>query len=539
MDSNRSEVTRDPTRGTSAPTRLWTFSNIAEACPLVLSPLCWTVWLPANELGFREAYFRMGIIRRDEVRLPEDPNERIASCFYGRMAINVDRLSALISTIPGSSPEDFERDFLGYVREDRPPFERSRARLPFMLARMPGLLLTHGRNVSRVHDDQLRWWRSEVLPTSTSRAATELLRESTERFRVAMAVHCVTRSLLQPIQAQLGALADKAGDASLANQIFAGLGGVPEMDLAADLWEVSRERLGIAEFIRRHGFHGPFEGNPIGRSWREDPKTLEPLLSAYRDRSEAESPRERERKAAAAHGDAVASLMGAVGRVDRARARILIKRARAQIRLLEVGKASFVMGIDGARAAARRIGADGVKAGRFEAVDDVFYLTLDELTRTAPVDPAELIAFRKARREEYEQFELPVTFSGMPEPLVRADESDEDRTGLVLEGVAGSHGVAEGKVRVILDPAGDETIEADEILVCHITDPSWAALFTIASALVIDIGAAASHGAIVAREMGIPCVIGTGDGSRRLRTGDRVRVDGSAGRVEVLALVSG
>ena len=476
----------------------------------------------------------MGIIPQSEVRLPDDPNERVASCFYGRMAINVDRLTVLISTIPGSSPEEFERDFLGYTREDRPPFKRSYARLPFMLARMPGLMLTHKRNVLRVHEEQLRWWQSEVLAATPSRPAAELLRESTDRFRVAMAVHCVTRSLLQPVQAQLGAMAEKAADPTLANRIFAGLGGVPEMDLAADLWDVSRDRLASAEFVRRHGFHGPFEGNPIGRSWREDPKMLEPLLVAYRGLPDAESPRARERKAAAAHTAAVAQLMGALARVDRARAKMLIKRAGDQIRLLETGKASFVMGIDGARAAARRIGADGVKEGTYATVDDAFYLTLDELTRTPVADAAELIAFRRERRAEYEQFELPVTFSGMPDPVVRADVEGGDRSGLVLEGVAGSHGVAEGKVRVILDPAGDESLEPDEILVCHITDPSWAALFTIASALVIDIGAAASHGAIVAREMGIPCVIGTGEGSRTLRTGDLVRVDGGAGRVEVL-----
>ncbi|MGH9286601.1 MAG: PEP-utilizing enzyme, partial [Acidimicrobiales bacterium] len=73
-----------------------------------------------------------------------------------------------------------------------------------------------------------------------------------------------------------------------------------------------------------------------------------------------------------------------------------------------------------------------------------------------------------------------------------------------------------------------------EILVCRFTDPSWAPLFTLAEALVIDIGAAASHGAIVARELGVPCVIGTGDGTRRIRTGDRLHVDGSGGRVQIL-----
>ena len=68
-----------------------------------------------------------------------------------------------------------------------------------------------------------------------------------------------------------------------------------------------------------------------------------------------------------------------------------------------------------------------------------------------------------------------------------------------------------------------------------ITDPSWSSYFLLAAGVVIDVGGPLSHGAIVARELGIPCVINTVDGSRRLRTGQRLRVDGERGRVEVLA----
>jgi phosphoenolpyruvate synthase/pyruvate phosphate dikinase len=78
-------------------------------------------------------------------------------------------------------------------------------------------------------------------------------------------------------------------------------------------------------------------------------------------------------------------------------------------------------------------------------------------------------------------------------------------------------------------------LEDGEILVCETTNPSWVTLFVVAGALVIDIGGALSHGAIVARELGIPCVINTRDGSRRLRTGDTVVVDGSTGAVELVS----
>jgi pyruvate,water dikinase len=84
-----------------------------------------------------------------------------------------------------------------------------------------------------------------------------------------------------------------------------------------------------------------------------------------------------------------------------------------------------------------------------------------------------------------------------------------------------------------LTPDFDE-VEPDEVLVAPTTDPSWASIMFISSALIVDIGGALSHAAVVARELGIPCVVNTRTGTRELRTGDLVRVNGDAGTVEVL-----
>jgi pyruvate,water dikinase len=113
--------------------------------------------------------------------------------------------------------------------------------------------------------------------------------------------------------------------------------------------------------------------------------------------------------------------------------------------------------------------------------------------------------------------------------------SDDLGTVTELSGVGVSEGVVEGRVRVVHDPGVDE-FEPDEILVCHTTDPAWAPFFQIAAAAVIDIGGPISHGAIVARELGLPCVINTKTGTRLLRTGMHVRVDGRAGVVTVTRL---
>jgi pyruvate,water dikinase len=110
----------------------------------------------------------------------------------------------------------------------------------------------------------------------------------------------------------------------------------------------------------------------------------------------------------------------------------------------------------------------------------------------------------------------------------------EAADGDVIKGVAGSPGVVEGTARVILAASQLGEIRQDEILVCPITAPSWGPVFGKIKAAVSDIGGIMSHAAIVSREYGLPAVVGTGTGTKRIKTGDRVRVDGNTGTVTIL-----
>jgi len=105
----------------------------------------------------------------------------------------------------------------------------------------------------------------------------------------------------------------------------------------------------------------------------------------------------------------------------------------------------------------------------------------------------------------------------------------------VILGMPGSAGRVEGRVRRLDRPDGDDELEPGEILVTKQTNIGWTLLFARAAAVVTDVGAPLSHAAIVARELGIPAVVNCGDATVRLKTGDRVHVDGTAGAVEILA----
>jgi pyruvate,water dikinase len=105
----------------------------------------------------------------------------------------------------------------------------------------------------------------------------------------------------------------------------------------------------------------------------------------------------------------------------------------------------------------------------------------------------------------------------------------------VLKGLAVSAGVVEGIARVVLRSDQDTRVAPGEVLVAPFTDPGWAPYFVAAGALVVDLGGMLSHGSIIAREYGIPAVVNVGHGTRRIKSGSRVRVDGFRGEVTILS----
>jgi len=120
-------------------------------------------------------------------------------------------------------------------------------------------------------------------------------------------------------------------------------------------------------------------------------------------------------------------------------------------------------------------------------------------------------------------------YEGMTEEAPAASVDDA----ATLTGSAVSPGVVEGRVRVVLNPTAAH-LQPGEILVCPGTDPSWTPLFLAAGGLVMEVGGMMTHGSVVAREYGIPAVVGVTRVTQRLKTGQRVRVDGSSGRVTIL-----
>ncbi|MGH9009522.1 MAG: PEP-utilizing enzyme, partial [Acidimicrobiia bacterium] len=429
------EIT-DPTRGSSEPGRLWTLTNMSEATPDVLSPLCWSVWGDHLEVAARQAWADFGILPRREVRMPADVNERIGACFFGRQAMNVDQARVFMAAIPGTSAEEFEKQICGFVRPDAVPVPDSRRRLPFIAAKAPLVLTTQTRAIRRLHGTQFAWWRSDVFGGKASDPPLVSLTRAADRFEHSISVHIRTRFLLQGLQSQVMVLAEKSGQPELGSRCFSGFGGVEETAIAQALWDLSRGQGSLDGFLSRYGFHGPAEGNPISRSWREDRSLVESLVEGLARRPDHDSPRHREQAAGEARRQAEAELFGRLPSRARPGARPVLRMAATHARNLELGKAAFLMAIDGCRAAARRLGADLAERAALEDPEDIFYLTIPELVAGPPSNAREVVAFRRARRDEHQQLDVPVNFEGMPDP-VRAGAV---AGGSTVTGMAGGQG---------------------------------------------------------------------------------------------------
>ena len=195
------------------------------------------------------------------------------------------------------------------------------------------------------------------------------------------------------------------------------------------------------------------------------------------------------------------------------------------------------------------IGRKLVEAGRLDRPDDVMFLRYNEL-RALIGDPAslrarEIVATRRTEREASmrirprdwlgtvtpTQLAFPYLANwGYPERFHRAASVDDRR----ITGIAGSPGQVEGVARVVQTIDEFDGVRDGDILVCQMTNPAWVVLFTRIAGLVTDTGGTTSHPAVLSREFGIPAVIGTSVATHRIATGDLIRVDGSAGVVEIL-----
>ena len=528
----------NPYHQISGPNISWSRVNAAESALGVQTPLSLTFWDTGGEMGFRIAYLKMGLIGRSGLEVPPSIDQQCTGFFYGQQAVNIDMFRIILANMPGAGA--VEEGVFATTDANRADLASTRFRRARTRVRLPLAAITLPRRLRRLRRNTDTFWSEATAAAALQDEAKAKanLGDALRRFPDAVAEQVIAGTIAGIFYGRVHDVLAKVDRADLELKMIGGYGHMSEIQLTKDLVRIAGSNEGLSDFLAHYGFHGPAEGEMSSHSWREDPEPIERMVKKYRDLPSGSSPEASERQQLVEREEAEKTVLRALSGVARLRARVSLALCRHFIPLRVEAKAAFTQMFDVARASARAIGDDWTRRGLIETRDDIFFLTVDEILNAPPADIKAVVADRRRLRAEYEEIELPLVFTGMPQPLTDAAKASANApAGAQLEtltAVGGSFGVAEGVARVILDPSDPDALQPGEILVCHVTDPSWSAFFFVAAAVVIDIGGALSHGAIVARELGIPCVINTMTGTRAIRSGDRVRVDGQAGTVEIL-----
>lgn len=525
---------RDPLHTFSVEDIYWTTSNIGEAMPGVMSPLGWTLW-GCSERALRNAIADMGVLTETERAVPARKDEWFMRAFFGRIAWQVNLFATIGDRMPGTSAEESAKSLLGRVPEDLPsqPTKRYYARIARGMAKV---VLTSPKEVRDAASQTRAWYRRTVprVPTMSLQETQETMRETERVFEYVLAAQArVTFAVIQPLYDALERIVKKAGAGDAG--ALSGSGGAEVSGMLTDMWEAAKGQLEMDELLLRVGYHGPGEGEASNRSWREDPTPLLRMLEEYRGLSESESPTAKEDHAKRTWKASAAELLATLPAWKRPFVKRFLRLAAKQIPLRGVAKRGMLQSIDACRAAARRAGELLVADGVLDTVEDVFYLTLPELTSEIPADAKDLVRHRHQRRRYYERLVIPGAWRGMPvptEPETAAAEFADDSV-VTVTGVGVSRGTVEGPAKVV-NSADFAEVAPGEILVAPTTDPSWASIMFVSAGLVVDIGGTLSHAAVVARELTLPAVVNTRTGTKVIRTGDLLRVDGGAGTVHIV-----
>ncbi len=517
---------------------LWSNVNLSEAVPDVMTPSTWSLWwifhYETNPIVFPGDYPFCGNLA-------------------GRPYFNLSLLFSVYQAVGQDARGEMQADMLGYASLDFDiptlPFSA------FLVYRtvLPGTFRARWE-MSRCRKDLARflettpaWCRATRNKVVNWKDTASLLAGWKETIKPAVVHGCqmlrfATAGLARPstrLRQELSALIGVT-DASMIMSNLSNSGNLASLGPLLGLTQVAKGQLSREAYLERYGHRGPHEMELSIPGADDDPAWLDKRLAELTQSPvDVEALLANQRAAQAAAWTSFESRFPT--KAPAMRRRLDAIAAAAQTR-------------EAVRSEVTRLGrlvrAFLLQAGAVTAMGDaVFFLSLDELAEVLAGDKTHF-SHLDARRDAYQKYiTLPPypaiiighfdPFRWAADPNRRSDFYDARQTEAVvfpstIKGFAGAVGCVEGVVRRIDRVEDGEQIQPGEILVTTITNVGWTPLFPRLGAIVTDVGAPLSHAAIVARELGIPAVVGCGNATMLLKTGDRVRVDGGSGTVEIL-----
>jgi rifampicin phosphotransferase len=546
---------------------LYSRGNYGEAFPNPLTPMTGSLIEAATKRGQQHFAIRSGMMTtRDLV----DPRNAVSGQFWGYQYGNGSIARRAGVRIPGVKVSDIDEQFAGVGV--LPPYIPSLGdrdfRATIRLLRFANRAFSNDDAAAAVKiREEVDAWRAS-LPSPHSSSQTQLLDRvrSLSRWCEQLIVHMMTVSLhAATARVLIERIAGSNGPVAAANAMTSGLGDVVSAHPALVLWDLARQvtgdpllaahfdagtagleqRLrddrhadhfmeGFDSFLAEYGFHGIDELEAAAPKWGTDPAVPLAIIEGLRRAPIERDPRRSSERLAQDRLTAVASSRRSVGwpkrkLLDRAlRATVLYTPAR------EATKSALVKTVYeacvGLLELARRADING---------DDIFFVTEPELESflSEPGRYGDDVARRRTLRQTLSELTPPFWFSGeIPDPTTwekRETPGEITVPGTTLHGLGVSTGRITGTARVMTDPNDPSALEPGDILIAPETDPAWTPLFLIVAGVVVDVGAQTSHAATIARELGIPAVVGVADATRRIQNGTRITIDGSTGTVDI------
>ncbi|HEX5608555.1 MAG TPA: PEP/pyruvate-binding domain-containing protein [Solirubrobacterales bacterium] len=581
-------ITSLPLPAAEGPVRVYDNSNIQESYNGVTTPLTFSFASRAYSTVFRQFARTLGASRGSLADF-EPAARTLIGLVRGRVFYNLGSWLELLALLPGGEQKRKDLEVVmwrttieGAAAERRSPARRAlRAvelvgvggRLLFRFARMEREIEQFLDHFHSVYDAVDRRALREASLPQLFEVGQVLQSELLDRweipnindFRVLMTSGHLRRLLerhyppeevdghladllggiegiesVEPTRLLLELARDAREEPAAVAAIRGGEGDAAIADLHRDAPEIAAR---LDAFIERYGDRTMGELKLETVTYRDDPSFLISVLASYFDVPDLDP----EGLAAAERERFEAKLADLSGRLPVWRRPLLsweLGVARRAVKGREATRLRRTLAFGLARDIYRAAGLRLAEAGFLDDENDVVYLTVDELDafvegRAVSVDLAPIAAARKAEFERYAEIEVANRFRTTGSPYVGNDltempAEEAERPPAAdgaLRGLGCCAGVVKGPVRVIFDPRG-EPIENGDILCTVRTDPGWAALFPTISGLIVERGSALSHSAVVAREFGIPTVVGVPEVTKLLQNGETVRLDGTAGTVE-------
>ena len=286
------------------------------------------------------------------------------------------------------------------------------------------------------------------------------------------------------------------------------------------------------DFLQRHGHRCPNEVELLNPRWVEAPEQVLELLTSYLQAGESINPTEAEKRQRQRREEAVTTIVAQLDPIRKVVFLFMLKKAQQAIVIRDNSRFYVTKFLFPIRKVYAHFGQRWAERGWLRRYDDIFFLTTSEIQALAEHGPASVqevqtrIANRRTAYEYWLTIIAPDALGPDGTPLVDAEQAQH-----MLSGVPASSGRAHGRARIIQNVQDVSRLTSEDILVTQATDPGWTPIFPLVKGIVLEVGGQLSHGAIVAREYGVPAVVNVQGALHRIQDGQFITVDGTQGHV--------